>query len=55
MPRSRRGCGAGTEAGLDRRRRLGGAGSEVTWVNTPHVELSLRQKGGAEGSAEGVR
>lgn len=32
-----------------------GAGSEITWVNTLHVELSLSQKGGAAGSEEGCR
>lgn len=39
--------GAGSEA------EAGWAGSEVTCVNTLHVELSLRQKGGATDSEEG--
>lgn len=52
--RSRSGYGAGTGEGPDRRRRLW-AGSEITWVNTLHVELSLSQKGGAAESEEGCR
>lgn len=50
--RSRTDVGRGRGAGPARRRRLG-AGSEVTWVNTPHVELSLSQEGGASGLEEG--
>lgn len=38
--------GAGAEAEA-------GAGSGVTWVNTPHVELSLSQEGGASDSEGG--
>lgn len=55
MLRSRNGCGAGSREGREQRRRLGyrGPGSEVTWVNTPHVELEMSQEGGAEDSEEG--
>lgn len=47
--------GRGQGRGQIRGGGWGRAGSEVTWVNTLHVELSLRQKGGAAGSEEGGR
>lgn len=45
--------GAKGGAGAEAEARVPGPGSEVTWVNTPHVELEMSQEGGAEGSEGG--
>lgn len=52
-PRSRSECGAGSMAGAGAKAGGWGPGSEVTWVNTLHVELRLSQEGGAADSRGG--